>query len=369
MGMLLEEITESSYFRSLVGAGIFAIVVLASGVLHVILRIIGGRLQRHSPVGIAPQLLEGIRKPAVLFVVLLGAYLALTSIPDLEQWQDAIAKGWTALSVLVLSHSLATAGSTFITWYLDTIAPKTATGFDDRIFAVFRRVLWIIVYGVALLIILDTLGLSISPLLGGLGLTGLAVALAVQPTLGNFFAGTYVLSDGAIKTGDYIELSGGPAGYVINVGWRTTRIRTWLNTLVIIPNSVLADTIVTNYQAPDPAMNIIITCGVSYSSDLDMVQRVGLEVAREVLEDLPEAVKEMDPWFGYDSFGDSNIGFWIFVQAKDRIGSFIVTNELIKRLHARFVEEKIEINYPMRKLVYADGASTTTPVPGPTRAS
>ena len=74
------------------------------------------------------------------------------------------------------------------------------------------------------------------------------------------------------------------------------------------------------------------------------------------MEDVPEANKEVDPWFGYDKFGDSNVGFWIFLQASDRLGSYIVTNELIKRLHARFLDEKIEINYPVRKLIYADGA-------------
>ena len=87
---------------------------------------------------------------------------------------------------------------------------------------------------------------------------------------------------------------------------------------------------------------------------LEKVKQVSMEVAREVLEECPEAIKSMEPWFGFDHFGDSNIDFWVFLQATDRIGSYIVTNALIMKLHARFATEGIEINYPVRKLVYSE---------------
>ena len=368
--MTYETITGSAYFRPLLAVGIVVLSLMAAVVLHLGLQLVTRGLRQRSPTGVAVQIIRGVRTRAVLFVVLLGVYLALTSLPELESWRDDLTKGWTVIMVLLVSGALVNVGTASVDWYMQSVAPITGSQLDDRMFPVIRRVLLVVVYGIAVLIVLDTLGLSISPLLGGLGITGLAVALAAQPTLGNFFAGTYVLTDGSIHPGDYIELKGGPAGYVVDVGWRTTKVRSWLNTLVIIPNALLADTIITNYQAPDPAINVVVTCGVSYASDLSKVEQVGLEVAREVLEALPEAaVQEMDPWFGFDSFGDSNIGFWIFVQAKDRIGTFVMTNELIKRLHARFAQEGIEINYPVRKLVFADGtrpAAATAPGPVPT---
>jgi small-conductance mechanosensitive channel len=266
------------------------------------------------------------------------------------------------LVVFQVAYALSNVTTVVANWYARPRARRTRTQFVVRVLPMVRRVLLVVIYGVAGLVALDSVGVSISPFLGGLGITGLAVALALQPTLSNFFAGTYVLSDGAIVVGDYIELQGGPAGYIIEIGWRSTKMRTWLNNLVIVPNSVMADTIVTNYQAPDPAINIMVTCGVSYSSDLGQVERVSLEVAQQVLDEVPGAVKEMEAWFGYDSFGDSNIGFWLFLQAQDRGASFVVTNELIKRLHARFAQEGIEINYPVRKLVYGDGVAKG-PVP------
>lgn len=335
----------------------FGLFFIAGIVFYWILRVATSRLRRQDPNGLAYRVTLGIRTPAVLSIIFIGAFLALTYLDALGSWQNTMRNVWTILLVLLATRAITKTVNAAANWYSQTVAPRTTTKVDNKMAPVLRRIVLVTVYGLAALISLDTLGVSISPLLGGLGITGLAVALALQPTLSNFFAGTYVLTDTAIQPGDYIELQGGPAGYVIDIGWRSTKIRTWLNNLVIVPNSIVSDSIVTNYQGPDPAINILVTCGVSYESDLEHVEHVALEVAREVLDGIPEAIREVDPFFGYDNFGDSNIEFWIFLQAKDRIGSFIVTSELIKRLHARFSKENIEINYPVRKLVYPNPES------------
>jgi len=85
---------------------------------------------------------------------------------------------------------------------------------------------------------------------------------------------------------------------VVEVGWRSTRIRTWRNNLVVVPNSRFAETIITNYQRPAPAVNVQVNCGVSYGSDLDRVEEVCLEVMDQVLDEVPDAVKEYGSWFG-----------------------------------------------------------------------
>jgi small-conductance mechanosensitive channel len=106
---------------------------------------------------------------------------------------------------------------------------------------------------------------------------------------------------------------------------------------------------------------VIVESGVSYSSDLGQVEDVALAVAREIIQELPEAVKTREPWFGFDEFGDSNINFWVWLYAKDRISSFRVKSELIKRLHARFAQEGITINYPVRLLTY-EGSKSERPL-------
>ena len=346
--------SNAGYEGAVIGGVIFALSLAVAAAVAFAVRFVAARLDTITPYGIGGVALRSVRNSLVAFVVVIGGYVGLDLVEQLDQWHIEVQRGFTILGILIGAHALSAGSSATLNWYMTNIAAQTETTFDDRSLPLLRRFLRVAIYGLALVLILDTLGYSIGLLLGGLGITGLAVALALQPTLTNYFAGTYVMSDQAIKSGDYIELQGGSAGYVVDVGWRTTKIRTWLNTLVIIPNSVMADTIITNYQGPDPALNILVYGGVSYASDLQHVEDVSLDVTRSVIADNDEAVKSMDPWFGYDSFGDSNVNFWIFLQATDRVGSFVVTNDLIKRLHARFAAESIEINYPVRKIVFGE---------------
>ena len=216
-----------------------------------------------------------------------------------------------------------------------------------------RRIATGMVYALGGLLMLDLLNVNISPILASLGLGGLAVALALQPTLSNLFAGTYVMTEGVVSHGDYIELENGVAGYVIDVGWRSTRLRTWTNNLVVVPNSRFAETIITNFQGPIPAVNIYLTCGVSLDSDLVLVEQVCREEMETLLDTDPRAVKEYGAYFAYQSFDDSNIEFYLFIQARDRLASFELQSELIRMVQQRFRKEGIVINYPMRTINFA----------------
>ena len=336
------------------GALLGAAVVIAL-VYLVVVKIVQNRWRSRDPHTLAGVVIGSQSTFGAVFIIYAGLFTASLTWPELQPWRDVIGRGGLVVFVALGAWGVNKFAGAFLDWYMFAIASRTASEFDDIIVRFLTRFLKVIVVGIAALIALDAVGLSINPLLGGLGISGLAVALALQPTLSNLFAGAYVLSEGMIEEGDYIELQGGPAGYVVNIGWRSTKIRTWLNNFVIIPNSVMSSTIVTNYSGPDPKMNILVTCGVSYDSDLNRVNEIALETAREAIAANDEAVKDMEPWFGFDRFGDSNIDFWVFLQATDRVGSFIVMNDLIKRLHARFREEGIEINYPVRKLVYEGG--------------
>ena len=271
--------------------------------------------------------------------------------------RDLSIKIWKVMSILITTFAIAKTIDGLIDWYLLNIAAKTETKIDDTLLPTLRRVLPITIYAAGALVAIDSIGISIRPILAGLGIGGLAVALAVQPTLSNFFAGTYVVTEGELKEGDFIELEGGPSGYVEEVGWRSTKIRSRFNNLVIIPNSRMAESIVTNYFSPTPAMNVIVTGGVAYESNLVDVEKYALEEARTVIEQSEKAIKGMEPAFGFSNFGDSNVDFYVFLQAIDRAGTFGLRSELIKRIHDRFNREGIEINYPVRKLILPEPAN------------
>lgn len=302
------------------------------------------------------RLVKSIRWPLTLGILSLGAYLAVTISWDLTVTErdraDAIARG---LGVVVGITAVVGLISSTIDWYLASLSNRANHVVDLRLFPLIRRVGSVIIYVIGALLVMDVMDINISPLIAGLGLGGLAVALAIQPTLANLFAGTYVMTEGVISTGDYIELEGGMAGYVVEVGWRSTRIRTWGNNLVVVPNARFAETIITNYQQPAPAVNVYVTCGVSYDSDLDHVEKICREVMDDLVQNDSNAIRSYGSWFAFDAFGDSNVDFWLFMQARDRVASFNLQSTLIKNLHREFRVENIIINYPVRTLQFPDG--------------
>ena len=131
--------------------------------------------------------------------------------------------------------------------------------------------------------------------------------------------------------------------------------------MIILPNSKLAEAIVTDYEKPFKAMLFKVDCGVSYDSDLEAVEQVALLVAMEVMQKFPEGAKDFQPVVRFKHFGDSNIDFAVVLKSVDRPGQFLIKHEFIKALHKRFGEEGIEIQYPARKLYFADGQNMPSP--------
>ena len=345
----------SQVWHPVIALAIFLTGAVIAFLFHKVIYPIVIRFTNFTPTNLDVSLVRAFRRPLTLGILMAGLYLALVLsfdfTPAVRHAIDRIA-GLVALALGIIAASGLV--SALFSWYYDEVAPHTPTTLDDRIMPMLRRIATGLVYAMGGLLVLDLLNVNISPILASLGLGGLAVALALQPTLSNLFAGTYVMTEGVVSQGDYIELESGVAGYVIDVGWRSTRLRTWTNNLVVVPNSRFAETIITNFQGPIPAVNIYLTCGVSFDSDLFLVEQVCREEMDKLLESDPRAVKDYGAYFAYESFDDSNITFYLFIQARDRIASFEVQSELIRMVHQRFQEENIVINYPMRTINFAD---------------
>ena len=338
-------------------AGAIALIgIVAAFVFHKLIFPLIVRFTHRTPTDLDSRLVKSVRWPTTLGFVVLGAYLAFTVPLDLtESQQSQVDTVGQALGVMIVITVVVGLLSSAIDWYLASLATSATRVVDLRLLPLIRRVGGVIIYAIGGLLLMDVLGINISPLIAGLGLGGLAVALAIQPTLANLFAGTYVMTEGVIATGDYIQLENGLKGYVVEVGWRSTRIRDWRNNLVVVPNSKFAETIITNFQQPTHAVNVYFECGTSYDSDLYRVEEICLEVMDTVVDSHPMAVKEYGKYFAFDNFGDSNVNFWLFVQATDRWGSFVVQSDMMKLLHKRFQEEGIVINYPVRTLQFPEG--------------
>ncbi len=200
------------------------------------------------------------------------------------------------------------------------------------------------------LVLLGTMGISVTPIIASLGITSLAVALALQPTLENFFSGIQLVIDKPIRAGDYIELDSGEQGFVDRIGWRTTWVRMLQNNTVIIPNSELSKSKIINYFYPAKELSVPVDVGVHYSSDLEHVERVTLEVAREVLVSHEWGVDDYETFVVFTAFDSSSINFTVMLRAKEYFNRFWVKSAFIKALHKRYGQEGIVIPYPIRAI-------------------
>jgi small-conductance mechanosensitive channel len=198
------------------------------------------------------------------------------------------------------------------------------------------------------LIILQTIGIQITPIVTTLGVGGIAVGLALQDTLANLFAGFYLIISKQVRTGDYVKLDAGHEGYVTDITWRNTTIKELSNNVVIVPNSKLASAIFTNYHLPAKEITLTMNVGVSYDSDLEEVERVTVEVAKEVMREIAPELIENEPYIRFHTFGEFSIDFTLYMRVSEYFDQRIGKHLFVKKLHKRYQELGIYIPFPIR---------------------
>ncbi len=283
-----------------------------------------------------------LRGRSSIFFILAGLYGAVHTS---KLNQDFVAASQKVLIVIVIF--LFTILIAKITGEILKLYSTTGNGAFPAT-SIISNLIKIIIFILGILIILQFLGISITPILTALGVTGLAVALALQDTLSNLFAGIYIILSRQIKIGNYVKLDSGEEGTVVDIAWRNSTIQTIQGNIFIIPNKKLSSSIITNYSLPQPEMSLYVSVGVSYSSDLEKVEQVTIEIAKEVMEELPGGVTHEDPVIRFHTFNDFSIDYTVVLKIKDFIDKYYVQHEFIKRLHKRFQTEGIEIPFPVR---------------------
>lgn len=273
-----------------------------------------------------------------------GVYAALTNLPVPHRYETLINRGMLIIYVLTVTVLLARMLSGLVTLYGRRVGGILMTT------SIFTHVTQVLVYLIGTLVLLQSLGISIAPILTALGVGGLAVALALQDTLSNLFAGIHMIASQKIRPGDYVALDNGQEGYVEDITWRYTTIRTLAHNMIIIPNAKLASAVATNYALPDREIALSIDLGVAYESDLERVEAITAEVAREVMDEVAGGVPGFSPSIRYKKYDESSIGFSVNLKASEFSNQYLVRHEFIKRLHRRYRAEGIDIPFPVRTI-------------------
>lgn len=230
-------------------------------------------------------------------------------------------------------------------WYEEENAEEAEGPVKRGAFGFLYTLISVLVWGIALSFALNQVGVDISALLAGLGIAGVAIAFALQNTLSGVFSAVYLAIDRPIRPADYVKLSDGTEGFVEDISLRSTRIRTFENNLVIVPNNKLADMVITNYYMPDKEVGVSLEVGVAYGSDLEKVEKTLLGQAEAVLKKF-DAAGDSDPFVRFKAFDDSAIQAKLYVRINAFMDQFFVKHELMKAIKVAFEKEGIEIPFP-----------------------
>lgn len=281
--------------------------------------------------------------PMLIWVVILAAHVAIQSSSLPAKFADRGAETLYFLWMVSVTLMATRLAGNLVRHYGDQVpGALPVTTLSQNLAKIGVLILGIVVA-------LDHYNYSIKTILTALGIGGLAVALALQDTLSNLFAGFYVAVARQIRLGDYVKLNTGEEGYVTDIGWRSTTIRSLNSNMIIVPNAKLAQAIVTNYYLPEKRMSASFQVGVSYRSDPDQVEKVLLEIALQGAAEIPGMLADPVPSVAFDpGFGDSSLGFTVSFTVAEFASQFGVRNELKKRVFRRFRQDGIEIPFPTR---------------------
>ncbi len=318
---------------------------LASYAITILLSLIG-KLTSKTKTNLDDKLIQAVKLPIRYFAVLLGFYYAV-SVYDLS-WNYngfGLKEVFYVLIVFLVGFTSSRLIKTLLDWYSKR---EKGRKINETMFIFVRKVLSVSVYFVAVLFILNNFGIEIQPLLAGLGIMGLAIALGLQETLANLFAALFIVMDKSINVGDWIQLDDGTKAYIEDISWRSVRIRTISGNAVIVPNSTFVGQKISSYDYPESPLSTSISVGVSYDADLDFVEKVAIRAAENILKSEGVKIQENNPIIRFKELADSSINFIIIVKVDSVQDEGRIKHELIKEVVKEFRKENIEIPFPQR---------------------
>jgi len=291
-------------------------------------------------------LVLSLKKPVIIGVIIVAFFLALgyITVPSGYAW-ILEGKYFNTILIILGTWIFTTFVQSFISLYGRWMSEQTENELDDQLIYVLEVSAKYIIWFIAFLLILSYLEIDITPLVAAGGVFGIALALAAQDLISNFFGGALIVIDKPFKIGDRIRIDG-HLGDVINVGPRSTRLKTLDYQLLTIPNSKIANTIITNYAMPDLKLKVKMPVAVAYGSDVKRVKEILYEICDSAIKNSTFILDDPKPSVYFLEFGASSLDFMIVLWAKKFNMSWEIKDYINFEIDRRFTEENIEIPFP-----------------------
>jgi len=278
--------------------------------------------------------------PVYVSVAVIGLYLSMVPLGLGSQWMYYLRAVAFSVTITVWALAVLRMGRRFFE------KAEGSSRFDHEFMPVFENLWTIIVLVGAVFSYLTVWNIDITPLLASAGIAGVAVGFAARDTVANFFGGIALYFDDTYKLGDYVVLDDGDAGTVIDIGVRSTVLRTRNDVLLTVPNSVLNSAKITNESAPETWKRVKVPVGVAYGTDIDQLEEILLEIA----EGTEDVLADPAPQARFRGFGESSLDYELWVWVPEPLKDRKVTHRLNRQIYEQLNAADIEIPFPQRVL-------------------
>jgi len=290
-----------------------------------------------------------LEKPIILMIILAGFYIGMHQLTLSDKVGGVFDKAMVVLFTLNISWIIINFIDAIIINYVQSMAEKSKSDLDDHLLPIIRKLVKIVLWVIVFIMIIKSFGFDVSALIAGVGIGGLAFALAAQELLSNLFGGIAILSDKPFKLGDKIRVENNE-GWVREIGMRTTRIETLDGTQLIIPNAQIAKSILENVSR-EKARKIKLTIGLSYDTSQKKILKAQ-QIIRDIVKKNKYTDKEADA--ALTEFGDSaliiTINYWIKEVNTATANLLSIKNEINLGIKEQFEREGIEMAFPTRTI-------------------
>ncbi|MBR9691469.1 mechanosensitive ion channel [Candidatus Woesearchaeota archaeon] len=335
-------IKDNNYLSAL---AIFIIFYLAAEIIKLITEKIFTKLARKTKTKLDDFLIKRTKRPISILLMFVGFRLALIALALGGRVEEVVIKITNSLIAIVTIYLTVVIVKVILDYWGETYAKKTKSTADDHLISVIKRAMNIFFFIAVLLAILQVWGVEIGPLLAGLGVGGIAIAFALQKSLGNVFGGISMILDKSISVGDVVVLENEMRGTIVDIGLRSTKIKTFDNEYVIVPNGKLEEMNIQNVVKPEPSIRIVIPFGVAYGSNVEKVKKVVLKEIEKV-EGLDIREEEKKPFVRFLEMADSSLNFKAYFYIESYENRFESIDQATTLIYNALNKNKISIPFP-----------------------
>tara|TARA_B100000683_G_scaffold86760_1_gene85655 strand:- start:412 stop:1464 length:1053 start_codon:yes stop_codon:yes gene_type:complete len=349
MEIIHQEFYGNSILNWSIAVGILILSFVVVKMLYWIFSNVIRRLTSKTKTNLDDVLIDKLEKPLTYLVLILGYWISIHYLVFKEEVEIVLENAAYFLLVIDVTAVLSRIVDALISEVIMPITEKSDSSFDNQLIPVIQKGVRSIIWILGIIIGLDNIGFDITAMIAGLGIGGLALALAAQDSVKNIFAGIMIFLDKPFRIKDRIQVDGFD-GTVEEVGLRSTRLRTLEGRIVTIPNSRFTDNSVTNVTS-QPTLKIKLNLGLTYDTDETQMQKA-IDILEDIVKD-QEAITD-DYAAGFNGFGDFSLNI-LFIYYVKPDSHWLDTQTLVnKEILRRFNKEGLEFAFPTQTILKKD---------------